>query len=206
MDVFLLSGASVRVNPSDTLAEAKAKVAHTIGVYPEALQIRCGDQILHGLQSSEICLSSLNVDQERLSCIVDANRLELAKHLRMMEPELTACRKQLVQNEKLRTEVEGQVSLEEERILVPRLPQLERLEMMQSDLYRETERLSTLRSHLHQKIFQARCDLQAALEDTEDELLAEFDDLARACESMAYIVDADGQFLAAYLPWLGPLP
>lgn len=79
-------------DPSGSIPQPTSQgrsVAHAMGV-PEALQIRCGNWIFHGLQSLELGLSSLNVDSEHLSCTADANRLELAKHLRMIEPELTA--------------------------------------------------------------------------------------------------------------------
>ena len=137
---------------------------------------------------------------------------ELARHLRVFEPELVACEKQMAQNEKMSAELEqkkkelfsfclspeigviqrelreGNLSLQEEKALVSRLPKLQRLEKMEEVLYQGTDNLYTLRNRLQQKVFQVRTELHAALfnpdhpKDSPDEILAEFDDLSGALQ------------------------
>lgn len=154
---------------------------------------------------------------ETLFGLVDQKRMELARHLRVFEPELVACEKQMAQNEKMSAELEqkkkelfsyclspeiwdiqrdlreGNLSLQKEKALVSRLPKLQRLQKMEEELYQETDNLHTLRNRLQQKVVQVRTELQAALfnpdhpKDSPDEILAEFDDIAGAWQPHRWV-------------------
>eukprot|EP00438_Fugacium_kawagutii_P025603 Skav207786 [mRNA] locus=scaffold70:194710:195768:- [translate_table: standard] len=127
MEVTCLSGASVAVEPWESLQEAKVKVAKALGAFPEAVQISCGGQILSGetLETLENCLEKLKKetvedvedtveDFEDGNChghpllfgVVDQLRRELVRHLHYFEPELVATQKQLAKMEKKKAEME----------------------------------------------------------------------------------------------------
>lgn len=219
MEVRCLNGMAVMVEPLECLQEAKVKVASALGVFPEAVRISCRGQILGGeFEALELCLAKLEMDiHETLFGLVDQKRMELARHLRVFEPELVACEKQMAQNEKMSAELEqkkkelfsyclspeiwdiqrdlreGNLSLQKEKALVPRLPKLQRLQKMEEELYQETDNLHTLRNRLRQKVVQVRTELQAALfnpdhpKDSPDEILAEFDDIAGAWQPHRWV-------------------
>eukprot|EP00438_Fugacium_kawagutii_P034723 Skav230807 [mRNA] locus=scaffold851:109959:111050:- [translate_table: standard] len=126
MEVTCLNGASVAVEPWESLQEAKVKVAKALGTFPEAVQISCGGQILCGetLETLENCLEQLKEtvedvedtveDFEDGKChghpalfgVVDQMRRELARHLHSFEPELVATQKQLAKMEKKKAKME----------------------------------------------------------------------------------------------------
>eukprot|EP00438_Fugacium_kawagutii_P020445 Skav233822 [mRNA] locus=scaffold5904:131282:132310:+ [translate_table: standard] len=124
MEVACLNGASVAVEPWESLQEAKVKVAKALGAFPEAVQISCGGQILSGetLGTLEKCLEKLKKetaedvkdtveDFEDGNChpplfgVVDQMRRELARHLHYFEPEIVATQKQLAKMEKKKAEL-----------------------------------------------------------------------------------------------------
>ena len=193
MEVLCLNGTSVEVAVSESLEDAKVKVAKALGAFPEAIWISCGGQILRG-ETLENCLVKLELSLDSLESlplfgVVDQKRMELGRHLQMFEHQLEACQEKLLQNEKLSAKLEqkkkdlsvnfvccypeilrierqlkeGNLSLQTEKALVSQLAKLRRLDKIESQLSRSVEEVFMLRCRLDQDITKARSLLKAAL-------------------------------------------
>jgi len=205
MEVHCLGGKSLTVNPLEGLQEAKDKVAQVLGAFPEAIWISCAGQILSGSETLEICRAKLESDAP-LFAVVDQKRMEMARHLRIFEPEVLACQTKMRENEHLSAKLaqqekgllipsyrssegielellEGNMSLQQEKSLVAQLPKLKRREKLEDEFFRENHQLFALKGRLRVRISQVRDELETTLKNQEceiDEVLAEFDELARA--------------------------
>ena len=200
MEVLCLNGTSVEVAVSESLEEAKVKVAKALGAFPEAIWISCGGQILRG-ETLENCLVKLELSLDSLESlplfgVVDQRRMELVRHLQMFEHQLEACREKRLQNEKLSAKLEqkkkdlsmnfaccsdeilwierqlkeGYLSLQMETALVSRLSKLRPSDKIESQLSQSIEEFYVLRFRLDQGISEARSLLKTALTNDSQDL------------------------------------
>ena len=164
MDVALLNGSCVKVDPACGLRAAKQKIAEELGVLADAVVITCEGQLLKELKECQC--------QGPLFALVDQGRLEFARQWALVEQELVVLREQhaavtrlgnkLAEESKklglpcrwvfVRDEVRkvksrlhmGTGSLSEEKALVLRLFNLENLVAATDQFDREKSRVDTL--------------------------------------------------------------
>ena len=206
MEVVCLNGKSVLVQPMESLHQVKTKVAKALGASAEAVRISCAGQVLCGTASLADALAAFQISEPGpLFGVVDRDRMELSRHLRIFKEDLQACKKQVAKWVDLKTELtrkrrqlcvvgtsfreidrtieqlKGTLPLQQEKWLVFRLPKLVRLGDMEETVGHEDFKKHALWRKLeNEKIPGLRADLQKALEGShqQGQLLLEFDEKA----------------------------
>eukprot|EP00435_Cladocopium_sp_Y103_P008966 s2273_g2.t1 len=207
MEVVCLNGKSVLVQPMESLHQVKTKVAKALGASAEAVRVSCAGQVLCGTASLADALAAFQISDEPgpLFGVVDRDRMELSRHLRIFKEDLQAVQKQIAkcvdlqaeltrkrrqlgvpdtsfgEIDKTKEQLKGTLPLQQEKWLLFRLPKLVHLGDLEEKVMHEKFKRDALGRQLeNEKIPGLRADLHKALEGShqQSQLLLEFDEAA----------------------------